>query len=170
MIFFFNIYQGHLHLKFRSESPTGFTILIWAIADFAELFTEKLPCLSSCSPNSHWPRIFLWTNPRHSFNYAALRWWLLELMLNSHRNAKEEPRKLKRIFVLKLLPSWKNADDILPEQKNLRKVWAWRYNTKLFSIISPSSECLQVTSLSHSITLIRSFYYDLCDVLRQQRY
>ena len=71
---------------------------------------------------------------------------------------------------LKLLPSWKNADDILPEQKNLRNVWAWRYNTKLFSIISLSSECLLVTSLSHSITLIRSFYYDLCDVLRQQRY
>ena len=79
--------------------------------DFASLFTEK-----NITSVLIYPKQLLATN---SISFTLI---VADVDVEFHPNGKAFPRKLNRIFVSKLLPSWKNADDILLEHENLRFV------------------------------------------------
>ena len=75
---------------------------------------KKISCLSSYTQNNCWQPFFV-----NSISFTLI---VADVDVEFHPNGKALPRKLNRIFVSKLLPSWKNADDILLEHENLRFV------------------------------------------------
>ena len=82
-----------------------FTILIWKMADFASRLANLGKKYGKRKKTSLALLIYLKQtlvmNFFELFWDAALRWWLLKLLLSFHPNAKVLPGKLKRNFASK---------------------------------------------------------------------